>query len=415
MDTSKRPSPSQHASQTPVGTKMMGNDGNMWEVVADKNGTHRWVRVDQKSYSGGKRYYKPSASSSFSKGDLLMTKNGWEFYKKTLPDQRIVYTISKLAETPQNKTDWEAIKGEMLTSTGFKWGRFSSFEKWGQIASEEAVLKMAADILGKYFTGKSDTNQPPQTPAPTPSGKKIFDANKIANDLLKMHEDAWDVADVSSGSELYTDQAKQKMYIKEMDKFISEYKDYNLANLSAPEWQSVSDIITDANAHSLNNYLALRSYYGKDDYRAYVDLYNKYPNLQLNPANFVSEPQANPSNNNEQLPFKKGDLFRYVDQQDYVYSINNIENGYVFGGWSNTVNKRTDAYPPIPIQQLKNDFQYGNAVLLEKDKKTDSTSSGAATKEQLEKAIKGLKILADKGNTKAIAAMKGLNYLLSKK
>lgn len=200
-----------------------------------------------------------------------------------------------------------------------------------------------------------------------------------------------------------------------MDKFISEYKDYNLANLSAPEWQSVSDIITDANAHSLNNYLALRSYYGKDDYRAYVDLYNKYPNLQLNPANFVSEPQANPSNNNEQLPFKKGDLFRYVDQQDYVYSINNIENGYVFGGWSNTVNKRTDAYPPIPIQQLKNDFQYGNAVLLEKDKKTDSTSSGAATKEQLEKAIKGLKILADKGNTKAIAAMKGLNYLLSKK
>jgi hypothetical protein len=337
MDTSLRPSPSQHASQTPIGTKMIGNDGNMWEVVADKNGTHRWVRADQKNYSGGRKYYKPSASSSFSKGDLLMTKNGWEFYRKTLTDgtSRVVYTISKLKETPQNKTDWEAIKGEMLTQTGFKWGRFGSFERWGLNPSEKITLNNAAEILGKYYSGKSDTNQPPQTPAPIPSGKKIFDANQIANDLLKMNANARDVADVSSGSELYADQTKQKIYIREMDKFISEYKDYDLANLSAPEWESVSDIITDANAHSLNNYLALRSYYGKDDYRAYVDLYNKYPNLQLNPANFVSE--------------------------------------------------------------------------------ASSPLSGGATKEQLEKAIKGLKILADKGNAKAIAAMKGLNYLLSKK
>lgn len=40
-----RPSPSQHASDTPVGTEMMGNDGNMWKVVMAANGVKRWAKI----------------------------------------------------------------------------------------------------------------------------------------------------------------------------------------------------------------------------------------------------------------------------------------------------------------------------------------------------------------------------------
>jgi hypothetical protein len=38
----------------------------------------------------------------------------------------------------------------------------------------------------------------------------------------------------------------------------------------------------------------------------------------------------------------------------------------------------------------------------------------AKSKEDIEKAIKGLQYLADKGNEKAIKAIKGLQYLLNK-
>jgi len=41
----KRPSPSVSASQTDVGTEMLGNDGNLYVVRANKNGIHQWKKV----------------------------------------------------------------------------------------------------------------------------------------------------------------------------------------------------------------------------------------------------------------------------------------------------------------------------------------------------------------------------------
>ena len=40
-----RPSPSESATIFPVGTKMVGNDGDNWEVKANKSGVHRWVKI----------------------------------------------------------------------------------------------------------------------------------------------------------------------------------------------------------------------------------------------------------------------------------------------------------------------------------------------------------------------------------
>ena len=40
-----RKGPSSSATKSSVGTKKKGNDGNMWKVVKNKNGTKRWLKI----------------------------------------------------------------------------------------------------------------------------------------------------------------------------------------------------------------------------------------------------------------------------------------------------------------------------------------------------------------------------------
>jgi hypothetical protein len=64
-DPSERKSPSVSATAYSVGTQMEGNDGNMWEVVADKNGVQRWKKV-------GKGVAKASTKNvTFKVGDIF--------------------------------------------------------------------------------------------------------------------------------------------------------------------------------------------------------------------------------------------------------------------------------------------------------------------------------------------------------
>ena len=42
-----RKSPTDSATCHDVGTEMEGNNGKMWVVKADKNGTHRWVEIKE--------------------------------------------------------------------------------------------------------------------------------------------------------------------------------------------------------------------------------------------------------------------------------------------------------------------------------------------------------------------------------
>jgi len=44
-----RPSPSVSATSLKIGTKMKGNDGNMWFIVETQNGTKRWKKHTNKS------------------------------------------------------------------------------------------------------------------------------------------------------------------------------------------------------------------------------------------------------------------------------------------------------------------------------------------------------------------------------
>lgn len=44
-----RKGPPSRASKFRVGTEKKGNDGNMWKIVENKNGTKRWLKISNKS------------------------------------------------------------------------------------------------------------------------------------------------------------------------------------------------------------------------------------------------------------------------------------------------------------------------------------------------------------------------------
>jgi hypothetical protein len=134
--------------------------------------------------------FKPRTSSGGSgfanKGQLLMTRAGWEFYKKKIEDGRIVYNLIILKDTPKNRGNWNEIKGEMYIDAGFKWRIYGNFERWGEIENENEVLEKAGAILSKYYTGKNQDlpkpSEEPQKDIKLKVGDKFYhqkDNNKI--------------------------------------------------------------------------------------------------------------------------------------------------------------------------------------------------------------------------------------------
>lgn len=51
-----RPSPSESATLYKLNTKKRGNNGNMWEIVENKNGVKRWKEFKSKKVQKGKKY-----------------------------------------------------------------------------------------------------------------------------------------------------------------------------------------------------------------------------------------------------------------------------------------------------------------------------------------------------------------------
>ena len=109
-------------------------------------------------------------SSNWSKGDLLKECAGWKVYKKTLPTGKIVYSAFKDKETAPNKTDWNTIKSEVYMQSGFKYGRFGNFERWGSMTDndENLILNALCEVLTKYYG--SNTPNTPSIPQPQNDG-----------------------------------------------------------------------------------------------------------------------------------------------------------------------------------------------------------------------------------------------------
>ena len=421
MDTSKRPSPSRHASETPVGTKMIGNDGNMWIVGQDKNGTHRWVLL-----KNSKAPARRSLPSSVTKGELIMTKSGWEFYKKTLEDGRLVYTISILKETAPNRTDWQTIKNEMYLNTLFKWGRFGSFEKWGQMPSEASVLQKAADILGKYYEGKSEDNVPQQEPAPntpfTDGDYFIKNTNAVPQSNLWIFQvDSYNNKEVYTTYTLFGNKNEGGVTTFEMQDLLEKFESglfvfcdeegnpierkSNPKKTPQPKATKIFDAQEIADLLLLMHSAAFRSC----KIESGSDLYQSDKKQKLY-GKFMDNAIAT---------YSKYDLSKLIElewisvtdfiEEENAHSLNNYLTLRGYLGLEALININN-----LYTENPKNFLNPANFVLPSESKK-EEPKAAPATKEQLETAIRGLKILADKGNKEAIAALKGLNYLLSKK
>ena len=91
---------------------------------------------------------RPAATNSDDEV-IYIFKSGWKMFKRIIKD-KIVFVVAKDKETPSNKESWAAIKGEILTETGFKWSpQYQVFTKWDKLPDN--VFENLERILFKYY------------------------------------------------------------------------------------------------------------------------------------------------------------------------------------------------------------------------------------------------------------------------
>lgn len=337
-----------------------------------------------------------SQPKSYPMGEVLKDCSGWIIYKKTLPDGRIVYNAKIKPETSPNRTDWNAIKGEIYTETGFKWGRFGAFEKWGVIASEAAVVELLCKILGKYYQG-GDAPAKPEMPEPKPESASQPSPEQPSGKGIEIS--------------IYVD----GIFFEKAESLPSASQILS-KEFGQPEFESM--------------YAQRRVVYNKDNDRIDVLTRNfKYGEYKDVPVEYGNELQFDLI----ELGFKtlissKGDLIIYKTIATESVTITEYLSGefyiYKFGkdsdrdkplGGVNYVLNGTPVSPKTLASLIREIYVDKFEVPKSEEKPAEvPTEAPAKSKEDIEKAIKGLQYLADKGNEKAIKAIKGLKYLLNK-
>ena len=316
-----------------IGSDFRETSKNIQSKVNDfSSGKNTYLQANQiaeiiHSMSTGtpRRYYKKKTQTGAPEdGEVIKDCSGWTITKKNLDDGRIVYNANIKAETPKNKGDWAAIKGDVYVETTFKWNfKFQKFERWGQIENESEIIEKLCQVLAKYYEGG-------EQPVPTPEAPKQQKSIKeIAEEVINLEFDIWNKLDIKSGSQLASDEKLQEKYADEVrNVIIPVLEKYSLRDSQRIDFAAT---LADENSHKLNNSLSLIGYYGEDNKTRSYFRYNKNSEYWLNPKYYITE-----------------------------------------------------------------------------ETKT------AKSKEEIEKAIKGLQFLADKGNEKAKKAIIGLKILLNK-
>jgi hypothetical protein len=341
----------------------------------------------------------PSTKPSYSMGETLKDCAGWTIYKKTLPDGRIVYNAKINPATPKNKGDWNEIKGEVYVDTGFKWGKFGAFEKWGQMEREEDTINRLCSVLGKYYDGgEKPAPAPEPAPAPTPEAEPTpAPQNDIpANPKLKYCR----IVSAEGFSDYIGAFPKDFSSFTELTKYIADnigelpesgYDKHNVEWQWKFEEESSSDRwdVSQAEANPF-----------------------KYPNL------YASEKLQMLSYNAWFIETPSKEEFKGVDE---FYSVTIGKDGLELNDeqFNAIINEYVTLYKPD-----KKRFKYNTPEeRIERFKEVypklynlfnTPQQTETKTKADIEKAIKGLQYLADKGNEKAIKAIKGLQYLLNK-
>lgn len=267
------------SNRPPYGTNAPAVDWNILQNTAPAKST--------------KQFQSKSAKSTFDKGDLLMDCAGWEVYKKKYADGKILYTAHKKPNTPINKIDWDTIKGEIYTQTGFSYSRFGNFQKWGQIASEAYIINLLCTILGKYYKDPTMASvATPSAPATTISPDESKDARFYAQYLIIGYDKIWEQLNITSGSQLKGDENLQKQFADKFSKFYSGFIQ-TYPNISDYQKRVIVDEFEKVNAFTLENALALKGFFGANTQQSWLELYeNSAPNMYLNPEYFGHSKQV---------------------------------------------------------------------------------------------------------------------------
>jgi hypothetical protein len=446
------------------GTKYMSVDNRKpYDSKSPDLTPEDWKRALKKQSQQANPMPKPQRTgrtSGYSMGDTLMECSGWTISKKTLPDGRVVYNAKINPSTGKNTSDWNTIKGEIYTETAFKWGRFGAFEKWGTIASEAAVVQKLCEILGKYYDGGTLSNAPQQEPTGDPSLPDVGDKFKVKTEVGgKIYE----IVGMAMGSvdvkPIDEDWVTQFGFTEVKDNFKEgrwvKVKDYN----SVPSQpQSTSNIPPNPKLDFVRiNY--------PEGSGAYISLYPREFASFTEATKFIADNigELEDSGYDKHGVEWKWKFDEEVQEDRWDIGILNNPNKYTnfwakenmqsmcYQAWmkdTNNINSDFESDDEFVAETLGkegyelNDEQF-NALLTElltgykqdvsrfkyntpqerlerfksvypKTYKLFNSPSTGKSKQDIEKAIKGLQYLADNGNEKAIKAIKGLKYLLNK-
>lgn len=386
---------------------------------------------------------------SYPMGEVLKDCAGWIIYKKTLPDGRIVYNAKIKPDTAPNRTDWAAIKGEVYTDTGFKWGKFGAFEKWGVIASEAAVIDILCKILGKYYDGtevpKSETPAPEPTPAPAPEPQSEDSVGIYVNgefiDNVSSQEKAYEILKNNFGAAKFQEmidnnQAYYNMSTKRVNVIRDSYvygKKWGVPAKYGNELQfafiekgfkvyvsAKTNVLVIYKKYMANDGMIINDNGGEFNldrygYNENIGSVNyemdKKPNSVSTLANLISEIYDDFfQDTEEQKTWGVGYVYetqvKDLPNQKFIITAITSDDMVEVSPYDN----RETVFKPYTVKEFNTLVENGIIKILGRDKSTQPTK----TKEDIEKAIRGLQYLADKGNEKAIKAIKGLQYLLNK-
>lgn len=329
------------------------------------------------------RSYPSGQRPSYPMGEVLKDCAGWTIYKKTLPDGRIVYNTKIKPDTPKNKGDWNEIKGEIYVQTGFKWGKFGAFEKWGVIASEAAVVNTLCEILGKYYQGgDAPASVPAETPAPAPETAPQPEEKNIG--LYVNGEFIQNVASQAEAFEILKNnfgEAKLKAMIDNNQAY------YNMSEKRV-------DVIRDS--YEYGKKWGVPKGYGNELQFAFIAKgYKVYVSAKQNV-----------------LVIYKTDLVKdgvIINDNGGEFNLDRYGYNENIGSINYEMDKK-----PNSVVTLAYEIDDIATAFFNQQQQEEAPKPAAKSREDIEKAIRGLQYLADKGNEKAIKAIKGLQYLLNK-
>jgi len=407
-----------------------------------------------------RRYYKRKVKADASQdGDVLKDCSGWTITKKNLDDGRIVYNANIKAETPKNKGDWAAIKGDVYVETGFKWNyKFQKFERWGQLENESEIIQKLCQVLGKYYEGG-------EKPAPAPQSTTLKEGDKF-----KIYGRVYEINRILEGRVFYNpvddEMAERDVTISEAEKEIAngiwvKIEDEEAPQAPTPEapkskeensipanpkldycrinWAEGLAEYADKFPKDFSSFTELTKYIAKNikalPNKGYdkhgVEWKWKFEEQEVTDRWDVSESEANPFKypnlyasemmrtlcyyawyieTDEETTFKENDDFIAEMLGKEGFELNDEQFNAILKLYLTLYKQDTKRFKYNTPEERLERFK----EVYPKTYKLFNSGGQAKSKEDIEKAIKGLQFLADKGNEKAKKAIIGLKILLNK-